>query len=158
MVLQQSPAKAAVYGHLAGPPSSKVTVTVTPAGAAAYTVAATVTAAVTGGNTGGNATWKVFLKPEEAGGNYTIKASYVSGCSGSATITDVSFGDVWYCSGQSNMALPVRVRCCLLCIHMPAIDRSLSDRRYCIRSRGTSPRDLSIAGMCTSASTDSRAT
>ena len=29
----------------------------------------------------------------------------------------------------------VRVRCCLLCIYMPAIDRSLSDCRCCSRTR-----------------------
>merc|ERR1712190_454296 len=48
--------------------------------------------------------WKALLKPAPAGGSYTIK---VSDGTDSATITDVTFGDVWYCAGQSNMALPI---------------------------------------------------
>jgi hypothetical protein len=100
MVLQQAPSKGAVYGTLAGATAgSAVAVTVTPTGGgddAAYTVKADVTAAA------GNATWKAFLKPTPAGGNYTIKAACTSGCSGEAEISDVTFGDVWYCAGDSR--------------------------------------------------------
>ena len=58
-------------------------------------------------------TWKALLKPTPAtsGGTpteYTITAT-CTGCSGNATetLTGVVFGDMWYCSGQSNMWLPV---------------------------------------------------
>ena len=98
MVLQRAPAKAAVYGTLAGAASSAISVTVQrlvdgrPTGSP-YTVPATVVAGA-----GGNATWKAFLKPTAAGepGSYTITAKCASGCSGTAQISDVVFGDVWY--------------------------------------------------------------
>jgi len=49
-------------------------------------------------------TWKALLHPAEAGGDYTIIAT-----SGGKYITleRVTFGDVWYCAGQSNMALQI---------------------------------------------------
>ena len=54
------------------------------------------------------ATWKVILDPMEPGGNYTINAECISGSdAGTVMITNVTFGDVWYCSGQSNMWLPL---------------------------------------------------
>jgi len=55
------------------------------------------------------ATWKVLLWPMPGGGNYTITAKCLVGCSScqTASITNVTFGDVWYCSGQSNMWLPL---------------------------------------------------
>lgn len=55
-------------------------------------------------------TWKVLLWPMPAGGNYTVTAECTSrACADCkpATITNVTFGDVWYCSGQSNMWLPL---------------------------------------------------
>jgi len=49
--------------------------------------------------------WNVLLDATPAGGPYTIE---VSGSSGqSATLTDVLFGDVYVCSGQSNMQFTV---------------------------------------------------
>mmetsp|Transcript_21094 Transcript_21094/g.32442 ORF Transcript_21094/g.32442 Transcript_21094/m.32442 type:complete len:669 (-) Transcript_21094:939-2945(-) len=52
------------------------------------------------------ATWKVLLKPMDAGGNYTIVVT-LGDNNKRISITNVTFGDVWYCSGQSNMWLPV---------------------------------------------------
>ena len=103
MVLQMAPAKTAVYGPLGSGSSAgaKVSVTVAPASADtvadSYTVSGTVTA---------DGQWKAYLKPTAAGGSYTITAKCDSGCTGSVTLSDVTFGDVWYCFGQSNMALP----------------------------------------------------
>ena len=53
-------------------------------------------------------TWKAFLRPTQAGGDYTITAR-CNGCTNVTvvTLTHVTFGDMWYCSGQSNMWLPV---------------------------------------------------
>ena len=50
--------------------------------------------------------WRAKLTPHEAGGNFTITASCTS-CGGliSSTIHSVTFGDVFVCSGQSNMQL-----------------------------------------------------
>jgi sialate O-acetylesterase len=54
-------------------------------------------------------TWKAVLHPTAAGGDYTITAK-CTGCTNvtTATLSHVTFGDMWYCSGQSNMWLPVQ--------------------------------------------------
>jgi len=105
-VLQQSPAKAAVYGTVeAG--GTGVTITVaggSASGMASYTVPATLK----------SGEWKALLKPAAAGGSYTITAK-CTGCKNAtdAVLTDVTFGDVWYCGGQ---VMPRRCRC-----HHPAL-------------------------------------
>jgi Domain of unknown function (DUF303). len=45
--------------------------------------------------------WKVSLPPMKAGGPYTME---VKG-NNTIIINDILFGDVWFCSGQSNMVL-----------------------------------------------------
>ena len=55
-----------------------------------------------------NMTWKVMLAPHGAyGGNATVSAACAN-CKNStpAVISNVMWGDVWICSGQSNMELP----------------------------------------------------
>ena len=49
--------------------------------------------------------WQARFAPHDAGGPFTIG---VSGSSGQATAQDVAIGDVWLCSGQSNMEYPLR--------------------------------------------------
>jgi len=51
--------------------------------------------------------WKWVL-PEwrPAGGNYTFMLSCTE-CPNKEIITNVTFGDVWFCAGQSNMFLPM---------------------------------------------------
>lgn len=44
--------------------------------------------------------WQVTLSAQKAGGPYTLTATAASG---SATVQDVWLGDVWLCSGQSNI-------------------------------------------------------
>ncbi len=51
----------------------------------------------------GQGRWRVDLSPMEAGGPYEL---VVRG-SNTVTFTDVLIGEVWLCSGQSNMVLPV---------------------------------------------------
>ncbi len=48
--------------------------------------------------------WEVILPPLQAGGPYEIEFKATN----SIIITDVWVGDVWLCSGQSNMELPMR--------------------------------------------------
>ena len=48
--------------------------------------------------------WMIKLSPLQAGGPYTMQIQ----ASNSITISDIMAGDVWLCSGQSNMELPVR--------------------------------------------------
>ncbi len=55
--------------------------------------------------TDGQGSWKVLLKPMEAGGPYVMKI--VSGKE-QLTYSDVMLGEVWLCSGQSNMELQLK--------------------------------------------------
>ena len=135
MLLQQAPAHAAVYGFLdyaASMANAVVKVTLTPYGGVPTTLQATLNTTVqTFGPDWGVrpclscpdidppfnpfysplASWKVLLPPMPAGGNYSITVSCDT-CSPSApttaTISNIVFGDMWFCSGQSNMWLPVQ--------------------------------------------------
>lgn len=51
-----------------------------------------------------DSSWQVTIPPQKAGGPYTIEVI------GEETILfkDIMFGDVWICSGQSNMDWPVK--------------------------------------------------
>ncbi|QMW00967.1 sialate O-acetylesterase [Spirosoma foliorum] len=53
--------------------------------------------------TGQDGKWKLQLPPMKAGGPYQIQIK----ASNELTLNDVLFGDVWLCSGQSNMVLPM---------------------------------------------------
>ena len=109
MVLQRAPNAAAVYGDVGiatSGDSAVPSITVRVAGSdalgaatAPYTVAAELV--------NGGAGWKALLRPTLAGGKYEIRVACGAGCKGRASIANVTFGDVWYCGGQSNMALPV---------------------------------------------------
>jgi sialate O-acetylesterase len=48
-------------------------------------------------------TWQVRLRPMKAGGPYTLDISGQT----HIVVNDVLVGDVWFCSGQSNMVLPM---------------------------------------------------
>jgi sialate O-acetylesterase len=52
-----------------------------------------------------NGSWKVYLEPMVAGGPYILTASLGKNTN---TINDVLYGDIWLCSGQSNMQFPVK--------------------------------------------------
>lgn len=49
--------------------------------------------------------WRVKVTTGKAGGSYAIT---VRSGKESVTISDVAFGEVWLCSGQSNMEMPMR--------------------------------------------------
>ncbi len=48
--------------------------------------------------------WKVTIPAPEAGGPYSIK---IAASDTSITISNILCGDVWFCSGQSNMEMPM---------------------------------------------------
>lgn len=50
--------------------------------------------------------WEATLPPQPAGGPHELKVRSSTG--EMRSVADVLFGDVWLCSGQSNMELPVR--------------------------------------------------
>ena len=104
MVLQRAPAKACVYGVLGdGGASARIQITSEDDAAfAAYAVAAETSA-------GGG--WKACLAPHAAGGSFTIAAS-CTGCANTtaAVLEHVTFGDVWYCAGESDPDQSQRVR------------------------------------------------
>ena len=102
MVLQRGPSKAAVYGFGHGPVTVRVAGTDEAGGAVSYSVAADPAAAAAGGGGGGggDGVWKAFLKPSPAGGSYTVTATSATG--DSAVLERVTYGDVYFCSGQSN--------------------------------------------------------
>ncbi|KAK1900536.1 Sialate O-acetylesterase [Dissostichus eleginoides] len=89
MVLQKSPERAVVWGY--GSEGSQVKFTLS--GQHQRKISqATVT----------NGTWRVSLDPVEAGGPYNVTVAVQNI---TAVLTDVLFGDVWLCGGQSNMLL-----------------------------------------------------
>ena len=88
MVLQQQ-TEAPVWGKAA--PGKKVSVKAS-WGASASAVA------------GSDSLWSVRLKTPSAGGPYTLKISDGQ----PVTLSDVLIGEVWFCSGQSNMEMPVK--------------------------------------------------
>jgi len=54
--------------------------------------------------TGEKGDWSLILPPHTSGGSYTM---ILTG-NNRLEINDIIFGDVWLCSGQSNMELPMR--------------------------------------------------
>lgn len=48
-----------------------------------------------------NGKWEVTLPPQSAGGPYQMQINDIS-------ISNILIGDVWLCSGQSNMEIPIR--------------------------------------------------
>ena len=106
-VLQREPATAAVYGMPGSPFTLPATVQVnvtSTRGDYTRSYEAEVTKTTTHGE------WKVVLDSKPAGGDYTITAACTSGCanSSSTVIEHVTFGDLWFCAGQSNMQLIMR--------------------------------------------------
>ena len=101
-VLQREPEISAVYGAVFGGTGSSTKVSVTVTDTLAPGSSYTVTATLTPGPVSDSMLWKALLKPHAAGGNVTITA----GCSGCAntthvdTVQSVTFGDVFFCSGQ----------------------------------------------------------
>lgn len=86
MVLQRD-AKLKIWGWAA--PGEKVSISFNGKKAAAIT------------GTKGN--WLIWLPAIQSGGPFTMK---IKG-SNEIILTDILIGDVWFCSGQSNMVLPV---------------------------------------------------
>jgi len=89
MVLQRAPQRATIWGW--ANPMDHIVVSLSGKNYSA--------------NAQADGAWQVALDPMAAGGPYTI---IVSGPAGeSVTLTDILFGDLWLCGGQSNMQFTV---------------------------------------------------
>lgn len=89
----------------------------------------------------GDRTWEATLAPLPVGGPYTLSVE----CEGSVTaITNVLCGDVWLCSGQSNMQLPVkeveRAEQKIALVEQPNV-------RLCMVAKSPSPKAVSSADI-----------
>ncbi|XP_078687714.1 sialate O-acetylesterase-like [Branchiostoma floridae x Branchiostoma belcheri] len=97
MVLQQAPHRAVLWGQ--GDPGSNVTIQITPGDSEFKTVNSDA------------GLWNVTLDPMKAGGPYNVTARQrfkdPIPLDVVITLVDVMFGDVWVCSGQSNMQFTV---------------------------------------------------
>ena len=94
MVLQMAPKRAQVWGYA------------TTVGDTVYVSLNginVVNASVTQGS-GSIGVWSALLPPQHAGGHATLE---IKSRDGHVKLVDVMFGDVWVCSGQSNMAFPM---------------------------------------------------
>ena len=183
-VLQRSTeAGAKLYGFVAsGSAPVSVTVSDSTGDTAQYTVHATVTPWVntTGGcmpvqqpngsmagctdpktpamPDHGQFTWVAVLKPQKAGGSNTITIS-TAGPNGTLTLERVTYGDVYYCSGQSNMVrLPLSLRA-LRALLLVSLTDLCPDTYSPRRSRRTTPsrptasRPISLRGSTRSCGT-----
>ncbi|KFQ69787.1 Sialate O-acetylesterase, partial [Phaethon lepturus] len=95
MVLQKEPAGAVVWGY--GEPGATVTVALS-GDSGLIVMKKTVRVK------GPSGTWTTVLDPMDQGGPSTLMAGQGSE---NVTLRDIYFGDVWLCSGQSNMAMTV---------------------------------------------------
>ncbi|XP_040182077.1 sialate O-acetylesterase-like isoform X2 [Rana temporaria] len=104
MVLQQQPARAVVWGY--GEPGAELTVSLEPGlepglGPGSLTISKT---AVTINDEG---VWKLMLPAMGYGGPYHLVAQQFTTNTTTIYLKDILFGDVWLCSGQSNMEMTV---------------------------------------------------
>ncbi|KAM8955672.1 sialate O-acetylesterase isoform 2-T2 [Lycaon pictus] len=98
MVLQKEPAGAVIWGY--GTSGATVTVTL-------YRDQETIMEKVTSVKAHSNS-WMVVLDPMKPGGPYEVMAQQTFGKTNfTLRVHDVLFGDVWLCSGQSNMQMTV---------------------------------------------------
>ncbi|XP_049981626.1 sialate O-acetylesterase [Alexandromys fortis] len=98
MVLQKEPSGAVIWGF--GTPGATVTVTLCQG---QETIMKKVTSVKAHSNT-----WMVVLDPMEPGGPFEVMAQQTLGITNATLrVHDVLFGDVWLCSGQSNMQMTV---------------------------------------------------
>jgi sialate O-acetylesterase len=100
MVLQRAPQRSIVWGF--GDPSTLTTLTINDR---IYTTMSRSEIA----NEQGESIWSVTLDPVEDEGPFDIHVSQplANGTLVTITIHDILFGDVWICSGQSNMQMTV---------------------------------------------------
>jgi len=100
MVLQRAPQRAIVWGY--GDSNKSITVTIN------NQIYTTITRTKSENNLG-ESIWSVTLDPVSDEGPFDIHVSQplTNGTLFTITLYDILFGDVWICSGQSNMEMAV---------------------------------------------------
>ena len=100
MVLQRAPQRAIVWGY--GDSHAVTTLTMN---STIYTIMSRSELA----NTQNESIWSVTLDPVSDEGPFDIHITQplANGTNATITLSDVLFGDVWICSGQSNMQMTV---------------------------------------------------
>ncbi|KAA0714858.1 Sialate O-acetylesterase [Triplophysa tibetana] len=93
MVLQKAPAQAVVWGY--GEAGAVIALSLSGSNNVFSSSAHVV-----------NGIWRITLSPVEAGGPYNLIIAQIN-TNSSMMLTDVLFGDIWLCGGQSNMAFTV---------------------------------------------------
>ncbi|XP_044293531.1 sialate O-acetylesterase isoform X2 [Varanus komodoensis] len=97
MVLQKEPSQAVIWGY--GDSGANIMVTASMGHKFVKKMAEVQ---------GGYKVWRVVLSPMAAGGPYVIHVQqYNKEKVSNVTLNDIYFGDVWLCSGQSNMEMTV---------------------------------------------------
>jgi sialate O-acetylesterase len=100
MVLQRAPQRAIVWGYT----DTFTTPTVLTLNEKVYRTKSSPFL----DNSLGESIWSVTLEPQTEEGPFQINVTQISnGTLANITLHDVLFGDVWVCSGQSNMELAV---------------------------------------------------
>ncbi|XP_059813113.1 sialate O-acetylesterase isoform X1 [Hypanus sabinus] len=105
MVLQQQPSRAVLWGYGVVGATVNVNVWAGDGNYSQQTTAVNEVVSPGGGNVG---VWKVLLHPFRSGGPFSITAEQkIAEAVDKIILEDVFFGDVWLCSGQSNMEMTV---------------------------------------------------
>ena len=107
-VLQRGSTAPAVYGFSDGPVNLSVEGQDGDGASVSYRVEASLSPWDGGqwGPSHGGTVWRATLRPTSvAGGSLRLTAAAAANSSDSAAIANLTIGDVWFCSGQSNMAL-----------------------------------------------------
>ncbi|KAK2176658.1 hypothetical protein NP493_649g01057 [Ridgeia piscesae] len=101
MVLQRAPSRAVLWGY-SSITDDNITITLQLKADSVNTVYKTSVHA-----TDGNPVWRVVLDPVSDPGPFVITVTIDNQPGSTLQLTDVLFGDVWMCAGQSNMQYPV---------------------------------------------------
>ena len=101
MVLQRGPGQSALFGT--APPGSTVTVHATGPDGWSFSGSGMASTLVDVELYG---TWKILLPPRPAGSGYSIAATCSDGSE--QTLVNVSFGDIWFCTGQVRQSYQPR--------------------------------------------------
>jgi sialate O-acetylesterase len=102
MVLQRAPQRAIVWGYT---DAFNAPITLTMDGK----IYQTMSSSTPSNDVAAQSVWSVSLDPQPAEGPFQVKVTkpLANGTLETITLDDVLFGDVWICSGQSNMEFSV---------------------------------------------------